>query len=145
MPRRLTDKEFKEVYSKVQRVTVDVVITRKDAVLLTKRAIDPGKGCWHLPGGTVYYGETIREAAVRKAKEETGLDVTIIDFPFFRDFIDSWDMDGYRHVVGFFAHCTTNGGTPKKDKDASDIKWFKELPKPILIEHIEVLSKLGYK
>lgn len=45
-------------------------------VLLIKRNIDPGKGCWAMPGGYIDRGETWQEALTREVKEETGIDVT---------------------------------------------------------------------
>jgi ADP-ribose pyrophosphatase YjhB (NUDIX family) len=44
-------------------------------VLLVRRAKEPLKGRWTLPGGTVELGETLEEAVVRELKEETGLQV----------------------------------------------------------------------
>lgn len=56
--------------------TVDVVIFDPErGVLLIKRKNSPHG--WALPGGFVDYGETVEEAAVREAKEETGLDVLL--------------------------------------------------------------------
>jgi 8-oxo-dGTP diphosphatase len=46
-------------------------------IVLVKRAIDPGYGKWVFPGGYVDRGEEIRTAAVREAREETGLEVRI--------------------------------------------------------------------
>lgn len=53
---------------------VDVAIVQGGAVLLVKRACAPAKGQWWLPGGRVLKGETLRQAAHRKAVGETGLD-----------------------------------------------------------------------
>jgi ADP-ribose pyrophosphatase YjhB (NUDIX family) len=46
-------------------------------VVLVKRAIEPGYGKWVFPGGYVDRGEEVRTAALREAREETGLDVRI--------------------------------------------------------------------
>jgi ADP-ribose pyrophosphatase YjhB (NUDIX family) len=46
-------------------------------LVLVRRAIDPGYGLWVFPGGYVDRGEEVREAAVREAREESGLDVRI--------------------------------------------------------------------
>ena len=46
-------------------------------VVLVRRAIEPGYGKWVFPGGYVDRGEDVRRAAVREAREETGLDVRI--------------------------------------------------------------------
>jgi ADP-ribose pyrophosphatase YjhB (NUDIX family) len=55
-------------------LTVCVVVTEEDKVLLTKRA---DFHIWCLPSGGVEDGETVMEAAIRETKEETGLDVKI--------------------------------------------------------------------
>lgn len=44
-------------------------------VVFTKRSIAPGAGLWHLPGGTLRFGETLVEAARRVALEETGVEI----------------------------------------------------------------------
>jgi ADP-ribose pyrophosphatase YjhB (NUDIX family) len=44
-------------------------------LLLIRRAHDPGRGLWSLPGGRVEAGESVAEAAEREVREETGLDV----------------------------------------------------------------------
>ncbi|HUY68693.1 MAG TPA: NUDIX hydrolase [Alphaproteobacteria bacterium] len=54
---------------------IGVVIWRGDKVLLVKRKNAPRVGEWGLPGGAQKIGETIMEAAVREAREETGLDI----------------------------------------------------------------------
>ncbi|SKA74580.1 8-oxo-dGTP diphosphatase [Paucidesulfovibrio gracilis DSM 16080] len=57
--------------------TVDVVILLpENQVVLVERA-NPPHG-WALPGGFVDYGESAEHAAVREAREETGLDVTLL-------------------------------------------------------------------
>jgi len=60
-------------------LTVDLIIVAERRVLLIKRAREPFSGFWALVGGFVEYGETVEEAAVREAKEETGLDVKLED------------------------------------------------------------------
>ncbi len=57
-------------------VAVGIVIWRDDKVLLIRRSKPPRAGDWGLPGGMQDVGETIIEAALREAREETGLDVT---------------------------------------------------------------------
>ncbi len=59
MNNHLSDEEFYSIYSKVPRLALDVVIRSDEGILLSLRAIEPHKGLWHLPGGTVYRGETI--------------------------------------------------------------------------------------
>jgi 8-oxo-dGTP diphosphatase len=56
---------------------VDVVIPSERGVVLIRRASEPFKGRWALPGGFVEVGETVEEAADREAAEETGLVVEV--------------------------------------------------------------------
>lgn len=56
--------------------TVDIIIEKEDKIVLIYRK-NPPYG-WALPGGFVDYGETLEEAAIREAKEETNLDIEIL-------------------------------------------------------------------
>ncbi|MBZ9570041.1 NUDIX hydrolase [Methanobrevibacter sp. TMH8] len=69
-------------------VTVDIIIfnednndkiekNNKDEFILIKRKNEPFKNYWAIPGGFVDYGETVENAAIREAKEETGIDVKL--------------------------------------------------------------------
>ncbi len=58
-------------------LTVDIIIRHKGGIVLIERK-NPPPG-WALPGGFVDCGESLEEAAVREAKEETSLDVALIE------------------------------------------------------------------
>ena len=51
----------------------NVAVFHTDKVLLLRRATEPAKGLWTLPGGGINRGETPLEAAIRELEEETGL------------------------------------------------------------------------
>lgn len=53
-----------------------IVLNEKREILLLK---GPKRG-WEMPGGQVEEGESLREAAVREAKEETGIDIEVVKF-----------------------------------------------------------------
>jgi ADP-ribose pyrophosphatase YjhB (NUDIX family) len=60
------------------KVVVTTVTADRKRVVLLRRAQDPGRGRWGLPGGHIERGEDPFEAAVRETKEETNLDIEII-------------------------------------------------------------------
>jgi 8-oxo-dGTP diphosphatase len=57
--------------------TVDIIIIKGDEVCLIKRKIEPFKERIAIPGGYVDYGETVEETAIKEAKEETGLNISL--------------------------------------------------------------------
>lgn len=67
------------LYPERPMVGVGVLIRVGEEYLLIKRASEPDKGMWSIPGGMVEIGEKVSEAAVREAKEETGLDVELVE------------------------------------------------------------------
>jgi 8-oxo-dGTP diphosphatase len=58
-------------------VGVGVALVEEGRILLVQRGHEPSKGLWAIPGGKVYLGESLRDAAVREVAEETGLEVEI--------------------------------------------------------------------
>ena len=69
--------EFKKIYSKVPRLTVEIILKTNKGIVLTLREFPPCKGQWHIPGGTVLKGENLEEAVRRVVKEEIGLEVKV--------------------------------------------------------------------
>lgn len=84
-------------------------------LLLIKRANEPARGQWSVPGGRVEPGETDTEAVVRELREETGLDV----IP--RTLIGTVTRGPYE--IHDFA-CDVTGGRLRAGDDASDARWF---------------------
>ncbi|ORT47974.1 NUDIX domain-containing protein [Frankia sp. KB5] len=75
----LSRNDFDDIYGRVPRLCVEVVIRDPSGVLLVRRDIDPCRGQWHLPGGTVLFGESLPAAVVRVAERELGVIVTVGD------------------------------------------------------------------
>jgi 8-oxo-dGTP pyrophosphatase MutT (NUDIX family) len=75
----LCPKRNTNIYSKEPRLTVEVVIiaANQGGVLLSRRQTGPCRGLWHIPGGTVRFGERLTEAACRVPRGELGLVVDV--------------------------------------------------------------------
>jgi 8-oxo-dGTP diphosphatase len=54
-----------------------IILDEREHIVLVRRAIEPGYGKWVFPGGYVDRGEQVEAAAIREAREETGLDIRI--------------------------------------------------------------------
>jgi ADP-ribose pyrophosphatase YjhB (NUDIX family) len=117
--------------------TVDIIIEmNSDSILLIQRKNDPIG--WALPGGFVDYGESLENAAIREAKEETNLDITSINQ--FHTYSKP-DRDPRHHTIStvFIAKAS---GKPKACDDAKEIGLFteKDLPQALMFDHEQILS-----
>lgn len=72
--KQVSEELYLKFLAQMPLACVDVVIVHDGCALLVQRASSPAKGQWWLPGGRVLKGETLKQAAWRKAKEEVSLD-----------------------------------------------------------------------
>jgi 8-oxo-dGTP diphosphatase len=111
-------------YPSVPVVGVGAVIVRDGRVLIIRRAHEPRKGEWSLPGGKVELGETMTEAVRREMKEETGLDVDVGPLVELFDRVHR-DAEGrvrYHFVIADFL-CVPIGGQEQAGDDADALAW----------------------
>ncbi|MFH1281903.1 MAG: NUDIX hydrolase [Candidatus Omnitrophota bacterium] len=100
-------------------MTVDAIIELPEGIVIIKRS-NPPFG-WALPGGFVDYAESLEEAVIREAKEETGLDLTQVKQ--FHTYSDP-ARDPRFHTIGTVFTAKAKG-IPKAGDDAADIKVIK--------------------
>jgi ADP-ribose pyrophosphatase YjhB (NUDIX family) len=115
--------------------TVDIIIAVGAGIVLVKRR-NPPLG-WALPGGFVDYGESLESAAVREAREETGLDVTLICQ--LHSYSDP-RRDARLHTIStvFIARAS---GTPHGADDALEAAIFSQNDMPSLVfDHGKILD-----
>ena len=108
-------------------VGVGAVIIDAGRVLLVKRGAPPLLGEWSLPGGVVEIGETLRAAAEREAREETGLIVQAGEVLEVLDRIIPGEQGRpqYHYVLIDFL-CRLAGGELRAGGDAADAAWAKK-------------------
>lgn len=119
--------------------TVDPVIVRSGKVLLQKRSFGTFKGHWVLPGGRVESGEDTWRACVREAREETGLDVSIVRMI---GFYDDPERDPEKHAVSMAFLCRPVKGRVRKSGEATETRWFPlgGLPSRMGFDHARIIA-----
>lgn len=118
---------MKRDYPERPIVGIGAVIVSGDRALLVRRATEPLKGEWSVPGGVLELGEKLRDGAVREAREETGLQVEAVEV---LDVFDSIfpDSDGrtqYHYVLIDFL-CRPLAGEAIAGSDVSEVRWVTE-------------------
>jgi mutator protein MutT len=104
-------------------VGVGGVVVQDGQALIVKRAHEPRKGEWSLPGGIVELGETLVEAVKRELKEETGLDVEVGEVVEVFDRVHHAGGRIQYHFVIVDYLCRPVGGTLRAADDAEDVAW----------------------
>ena len=117
--------------------TADIIIEMPGGEIVLIHRKNPPIG-WAIPGGFVDYGESVEQAAIREAKEETSLDVTLLKQ--LGTYSDP-KRDPRQHNIStvFIAKAS---GIPVAADDADDIGVFTmdNLPSPIVFDHMKILT-----
>ena len=105
---------------------VQALVERDGRLLLARRALEPRRGAWDLPGGFLEEGERPLDGLRRELLEETGLEIAI--GPFVAAVVDPYDD---RFVLGLTWRATPVGGVARADDDVAELRWFApdELPR----------------
>jgi len=102
------------------KLAVCLVLLKDNKVLLAKRALEPKKGLYDMPGGFVDYGETPEEAMHRELAEETGLSVETFEI---------LDLQGHEYeenvpVCDIYFVSREWKGTPDPKDDVASLDWL---------------------
>jgi len=143
----LSAEEFERIFSRVPRLTVELVIVAGDrGVLLALRDFGPCKGLWHLPGGTVRFGEPVIDAVSRVARDELGLSVRAGEMLGYIEYPSHY-ANGLDCPVGLAFQTEAIGHLPHERDLRPDCAWFAVLPndmhdeqRSFLVEHVSGLS-----
>lgn len=138
---------MKREFPELPLVGVGAIIIQDDRVVLVKRAHPPIQGQWSIPGGVLEVGELVREAAIREAREETGLSVEPADLLGVYDRIlrNQEQRVQYHYVLVDFL-CRPVGGELQAASDAAEVRWFtrEELPALKLAEDTQEVIEKGF-
>jgi ADP-ribose pyrophosphatase len=130
-------------YPEQPQVAVGAIVIREGKVLLVKRNQPPGDGLWAIPGGRVNLGESLKQAAEREIKEETGVTIDARE-PIYTFEVINEDNSGIRfHYVIIDLVADYVSGEPCPGDDASEARWVSpdELTRlPVSQSTIDVLK-----
>ena len=144
MVKKLPYKIFVESFRHVPRVAVNLLLKKGGEFLLTKRAIPPERGSWHLPGSFLLKGEKIKDCAKRVGKEELGLNIDANKLQLLGIFDDT-DKDIRGHIVDIIYGYEVEKDTAfKPGRDTEEVKFFSKIPK-VVFAHKGILQDLGYE
>jgi len=139
---------MKREYPDSPLVGVGAIIIEADRVVLVRRGHPPLAGEWSVPGGVLEVGETLRQAAVREALEETGLRVEVGELLGVYDRIlrDADERPRYHYLLIDFL-CRKIAGDFQAADDAAEARWFTraELAGLGLPEDTQDVIRLGFE
>lgn len=135
----LTPEEFKNIYSKVTRLCVDLIVQTNEGIVLTLRKLPSWNNLWNLPGGTVLYKEKIEDAIKRKAIDELGVPVEVIRMLGYIEYPSEEKERGFGWSVSIVILCHAKSLDMHPNDDALEIKIFNKLPYNMVIEQKEFI------
>ena len=125
---------FSREYPERPVIGVGGVIVDRGSTVLIRRGTEPLVGQWSIPGGTIEVGETIEEAVRRELREETGLEVRVLELIelFDRIYLQNGASSAqekkkprYHYVIADYL-CELVGGEPRAGSDVTDLAFARE-------------------
>lgn len=121
-------------YPKRPVIGVGGVIVDRECTVLIRRGSEPLRGEWSIPGGTMEIGESLEEAVRRELREETGLEVRVLelielfDRIYFENSAAPWQdkkKPRYHYVIADYL-CELVGGEARAGSDVTDLAFARE-------------------
>lgn len=117
----------RRIYPKAPLVGVGAVVHKDGRFLLVRRANEPGKGLWSIPGGLVEVGESLKDAVKREVEEETGVRIEVGKLI---DVLENIVLDDEGRVkfhyilIDFEARPASESLEVKPSPEVLDARWF---------------------
>ena len=118
-PSRLVCSDCNFIFYLDPKVVACVILEKEGKILLLKRAMNPQKGKWVMPGGYVDRGEEVHSAAVRETEEESGLKIRL------KDLLGIYSYPGRLAVVVVYEALYVSGNLIQGD-ESLEAGWFSQ-------------------
>ncbi len=125
--------DYRKIVDTMPILCMDCIVVHEGKYLLVKRKNKPLKGEYWLPGGRVFKNETLEQAAIRKMKEEIGVDVKVIKLAGFHEFLyeeNELGLDSI-HTLSAVFYVSPLSLDIKLDEQSEDYIWADFLPEQL--------------
>lgn len=122
------------------KVAVVALIEQGERVLLIRRAVEPARGLWALPGGYMDAGEMPEDALRREIQEEVGVSIRVAELLEIFPMVNSGGVS-LGIVLAYQAHPQKDAGALRACDDVDQARWFsaEELPAALAFESTKKL------
>jgi colanic acid biosynthesis protein WcaH len=136
---RIPEDLYASIRQAIPIICVDLVIENSDGhFLLVKRTNHPLKAEWWVPGGRLLHSETVMSGAIRKGKEELGIELENLTFMGFFEEIFEVDCRGadipYHTISLVYRSRVVDSDHIRLDEQSSDFIWATALPEKFIIK-----------
>lgn len=135
----LSDEEYKFMCLHIPIICIDLVVKTEQGLLLTKRDIEPDKGCWHLPGGRVRHKETVHDAIRRVAINELNVFVKNPKLIGYMEILEEIQNGIPRHVVSLIHSVDLVTNNISGSWQAQETCFFPKRPSNVVPGHDKFL------
>ena len=122
------------------------IFNENHQLLLGLRKSKHACNTWCAPGGHMEYGETNEQAAIREAKEETGLEISEKDVTL-KGVTNDFFKESGKHYITLHLFCKHHTGTPKvmEPDKCAEWRWFDldKLPENLMLSNRNFLSSIN--